>query len=797
MATVIAIDTSGSVYDNDLYWKIVSDIYNKEKDQPAGVTYVLWDTYSIVVSKIEVGICIKEKHGQRGTSPSTIVPVVTQLTPKPARFILITDGAVSATEVDMVDGVITKLGCSFEKVECHIIHPRPDLSVTCPFTRNTVSSVWVYTSFASREKIFEITGADLALVETIEEISLGTFMGNYDKIFQMFTVACMGKAKGNATYHTKIVLAKKRLVKEMSYCMTIKASSNINLLDETLQQGQMENALNVASQLLSSYYGEDVMLLSSKIDALINMACSGVDFTVDKFKSGLSINTAAMTKIDEHDPGLNDVEITIDVAGVQPCECPILLDEDVPVIIVLAGEPILKGVSKEMMAQIRLNPLCILQNDDLCAKIQSRLGHYIGLTSFVKVFQSDDRFDPYTRQEIHGGIPLGTHQSHIKCANETIMNMFTGGYIVGNIDLFYTIVWEFISRPNGPPYLQEITPQLNEGMIYRLRHHKSSASLSGHLNMVSTHIPLAAAVWFVIHSSMIEMEDKYRPIRIHCFQTELLYKMLALVGYTIHETARKLALFTAAVSELRMFAVRKGQSALNIEMRSLVTNHLWYEEEKSYIFLDGQPSLDICGGGKNIEHWLSKYNTLTKIEVLFLGSKINVQEKIDQIHFPETTSGLTASLEDFAANLQHEYNSYHSKWLPMAPYGQKLKICPATCRPYYNVQDNVSWKQEFMQMHRFDPDQHHGKFLSAAALFGRFVGYYKRYPASVHDFLMFCFKRQVNAYGDFKATLPEHAVKIGELTLEEFSEICSLISPVEFSERFEISTCICTRCDME
>lgn len=54
--------------------------------------------------------------------------------------------------------------------------------------------------------------------------------------------------------------------------------------------------------------------------------------------------------------------------------------------------------------------------------------------------------NPFTQNKLLGGIPLGTHKSHIKVGNCTIAKLISGGKILGNLNLYYAVIWALIKE---------------------------------------------------------------------------------------------------------------------------------------------------------------------------------------------------------------------------------------------------------------------------------------------------------------------------------------------------------------
>lgn len=126
------------------------------------------------------------------------------------------------------------------------------------------------------------------------------------------------------------------------------------------------------------------------------------------------------------------------------------MDEDVPQILVDECQPILVGLEKAVVSDITSCPLRILNYPDVKAKLKSRLSNFIGVKYADKFYKN-----PFTQKRLLGAIPLGCHDSHVKTGNFTIAKMFSDGKILGNLNLFYAVIW-YIIKEQEIEYLKEI-----------------------------------------------------------------------------------------------------------------------------------------------------------------------------------------------------------------------------------------------------------------------------------------------------------------------------------------------------
>lgn len=204
--------------------------------------------------------------------------------------------------------------------------------------------------------------------------------------------------------------------------------------------------------IISKEYFSDSMTtdLEKKVSHLINL-CGDLrgKYDLNQIKSNkmATAQDATQGKIDK------DVEVT-DLSK-NPIECPILNDDDVPQILIDECDPVLLGVDKNIVDDIAACPLRILNYPDLKAKLKSKLSNFIGVMGMKAKFDKDLYKNPFTQNRLLGGIPLGTHKSHVQVGNYTIAKLMTGGKILGNLNLYYAAIWSII-REGEVEYLKDI-----------------------------------------------------------------------------------------------------------------------------------------------------------------------------------------------------------------------------------------------------------------------------------------------------------------------------------------------------
>jgi len=84
--------------------------------------------------------------------------------------------------------------------------------------------------------------------------------------------------------------------------------------------------------------------------------------------------------------------------------------------------------------------LRLLNYPALKAKLKACLSNFTGVKYCDKL-----RKNPFTQNQLLGAIALGTHKSHIKVGNHTIAKLISGGKAMGNLNLYFAVIWILIN----------------------------------------------------------------------------------------------------------------------------------------------------------------------------------------------------------------------------------------------------------------------------------------------------------------------------------------------------------------
>jgi hypothetical protein len=200
-------------------------------------------------------------RGNGGTSPEVVAQTIADR--KFINIILITDGQVGDYSVKTCDTILenafkqnpkTKL----KKAICYVIggYSKPNLSVTCPFTRFCESVVYSKEGNNPLKAEIQYTAEDYKLVDTIEEISLANFEAKYELIEQLVIAINMGR-EANLPLKNQLVALKTRLVKELSKKMG-KEQDYSSLVREKLLAQDFDGAIEMVDNMAVKYFSDNI-----------------------------------------------------------------------------------------------------------------------------------------------------------------------------------------------------------------------------------------------------------------------------------------------------------------------------------------------------------------------------------------------------------------------------------------------------------------------------------------------------------------------------------------------------------
>ena len=419
-----------------------------------------------------------------------------------------------------------------------------DYSSICPFIRYGESTVYVKWTKSSELKMLSYREpSERRLSKDLSFINLTNFEAYVEKMERVIVKHNMGR-HGFPEMKDQLVLLKKRLVYELSNIKTEEDYSK--LIRQSLEEQNTASALEYARKMTYEYMSVDLCIdIEKKIGYLVTL-CGDLSnrFDMGEIQSN-RIKIAPFVAESEL-----DTKVPIDKLTNNIIECPIIMDDDVPQILIDEGEPVLMDVDKNIVDDIAACPLRILNHPEVRAKLKARISHYIGTKLNGKLVQN-----PFTRNKVLGAIPLGSHESHVEVGNYTIAHLMSGGKQQGNIHLYFAVIWYLVNE-GQIEFLKPIKENLAEHLAYRLRNSYTTASFCGLPMFVTTRVSSDVALWYVVNSGFFNLPTNRDVFRYHIFNMEPMVKMLRVLKYPLHKGVKEHFFRTRAMLKM-LFKLKK------------------------------------------------------------------------------------------------------------------------------------------------------------------------------------------------------------------------------------------------
>jgi hypothetical protein len=780
--------TGGAVFYHDQTQRIVAEFPDAQ--------ILFWDSSHRVITHHHLRAINAARKGAGGTSSEEIAKYI-QSKNFHGRLVIITDGEVSPQSVDRCANYVST-DWRFESVTAHLIGHRHsvNMSVTCPFTRNSPHTIYTYYSDSAyeRQQATLVTQSDLDSLQLIKKIkTIEEFIAAADAIERTVIARTMG-TMGDPSLRDEILAMKKRAI--AAEARVLGASDAVTSLEAALGTGDTRAALVAARTITAEYYDAidavnvDGGSWSARLNRLVSMCEGALRSTFDLSNLGAAIKSdrvrrAALATAAPTAAAPLTESSTADASVAPTFTCPITWDDerDIVLLTVSEGSSVLAGLDKDVVNNLIDCPLNALNYPDVVERIKGKLDHPVSLRAYRASALSDNPIEvsPFTRATVHGGLTLAPNAEHAAATNWTLARVIAGGKLVGNADLWYAVVWLLVA--NGHiPYLAPIEPQLREHMIYRLRNHTTFIALTGLPELPTTRVKLATAIWYVFAASALDLPPRREPLRAHVFHAAPLERLRELTGYALppgcdEHYARLRALMTM------LSWVKRDRFALPEAVIALTQAAI--EIDPSSV---GQA---VCDRESRVPRWIPIDGKATDAQRAAV--RATLPPACRDLSIPEITS--LAALVDPSKSLGDiELPFYGAPPVAIASivgwrlYGLEpvpsspVRICAATCRPYYQVTPLATWKDASMSLYGDVSQQH-----STNEQYGRFVQKYTAYPTR-DEFLVYLYNRDI-AHGAHK-TLPAAILQFVDETFAENAAFTASITPAEYVRRWRASVTI-------
>lgn len=622
-----AIDTSGSTAGFTEYWQCVDSILSSY--QPNDII-IEWGSMWGKIDMNTVSNYVTNKRGNGGGTDAEYVIYGLQANPRddPYELILITDGEICSSSIDKCDQLIRQNNIKFSYAKVYVINKRnPNISVAAPFIRNCPSEIITPLCEATEEAkatyLHPITQEDLNTLDDLKSIStLDQFYTKHDSILRALTARLLGTV-GDKELRNEVCRMQARIIKNKA------EKVDTSDLVQALEAGDIDSALQLGSGIVENHAFDSEF--ESKIQNLIRICDGSLRQTFDAH----SIQASRATRADDV------VEVdAIDVADVDTSTastfvCPVSYEDETDPTILIAqpDEPLLVGLEKDdanLLIDSPLNALTVLST--FGSKFAEHVDHPISLKMLRESYEVGHPINvsPLTRKKIVGAIPLGASKEHVAAANWTLSQLVSGGKKLGNLNLWFAVLWHLI-KTGKIPYLEEVLPFVEEQMLWRLRNTTTSASLTGLSNYPQARVPLSVACWFSVTSPALSLKvtPNFDTLRLHSLHAMVLLDIVRLIKFPlpdgiethINRTSVLLQMIRMAKNDFKEFQMLVSALTQKCLLITKEDVGVVYSEkfDKLLIPIDGEPGQNQI---EKIYEIVPLFKRLPIIEIVGLASLV-------------------------------------------------------------------------------------------------------------------------------------------------------------------------------
>ena len=783
---IVAYDCSGSTDksfgDTKFYHTKTQDIVNNLNIKTT--LFIRWDDNYNIISKEDLREINMRQKGYGGTSPVKLFEFIKHINYK-GNLIFISDGQIDDSTANRCSNILFE--CVFSKVNIHLIYTGGNIneSVSCAMIRNSPHDIKIYKNreYYNNPIVISVTNEDFDFVNNLETIStIEKFMEQKDILKNVLFSVNTG-TKGNMILHAKLVELKNKLIKIESKSFAKNINDPVSRLIDSFEKQEL--SLSILDEVWKMYYSiddnddDDVEDWKKLIDKFISWCSGSLSNAFDRNKISNREAKAIITPVFPSE-NIQILEEQIDNLKIT---CPITLSDSTNIIILMkiTDVNVFNNLPTDVKDSLINCPLNALKNDDILNYIKSLFDCAISIEAYKELVEhgiSDS--SPLTRDDIFGGLCLGKDKSHVNATNSTLRYILTGGKSLGNIDLWFAILY-FLVKRGHVEHLKEYLPAFEEHMKFRLLKSKSYMCLSGLPSFPVYSVPLGLAMWCSIMATTSDLSlmknASFDPLRMHLAYSLDIIELLNILNIS---APNNLIEHINRLKILRIFLqkIKKGKDEalkLKNQVEALFYNAI--ETSELWVFIDGTPSEDQINKVKSRLPKVCENFSNTDIKYILDICDSNKAES--DIYIPYR----------YTARKNIITNTKTWEFTNDVP-SNTINICPETCRPYYNVADKngfkSTWLDQAIKIYGYN-------LFSTDNFYGRYISEHKKYP-SKSKFLNYIF---LYYYTRGKITLPICVETFVDEVLDDYQDIMINISPADFAERWTKSIYINARIEME
>jgi hypothetical protein len=781
---IVAYDCSGSTDkffgDTKFYHTKTQDIVKNLNTKTT--LFIRWDDGYNIISKEDLREINMKQKGYGGTSPFKLFEFIKHINYK-GELTFISDGQIDDYSANRCSDILIE--SVFSKVNIHLIYTGGNIneSVSCAMIRNSPHEIKIYKNkeYYNNPIVISVTNEDFNLVNNLDSISTIEKFIEQKEILKNVLFSINTGTKGNKVLHAKLVELKNKLIKIESKSFAKNSNDPVSRLIDSFEKQEL--SLSILDEVWKMYYNIDDNDNEDDwkkvIDKFISWCSGSLTNSFDRNKTSNREDKAIITPVFPPE----SIEILEEKMDNLKITCPITLSDSTNIIVLMKKTDlnIFNNLPTDIKDSLINCPLNALKNNDILNYIKSLFDCVISIEAYKELVEHGiSDCSPLTRDDIFGGLCLGKDKSHVNATNSTLRYILTSGKSLGNIDLWFAILY-FLVKRGHVEHLKEYLPAFEEHMKFRLLKSKSYMCLSGLSSYPTYSVPLGLAMWCSIMATTSDLalmkNASFDPIRIHLAYSLDIIELLNILNISVPDN---LVEHINRLKMLRIFLqqVKKGKNEtlkLKNQVEALFYNAI--ETSELWVFIDGTPSEDQIN---KVKSRLPKVcENFSNADIKYILDICDSNKAESDIYIPyRYTSQKNVITNTKTWDLTNDVPS------------TTIHICPETCRPYYNVADKngfkSTWLDEAIKIYGYN-------LFSTDNFYGRYISEHKKYP-SKSKFLNYIF---LYYYTRSKITLPICVEKFVDEVLDDYQDIMINVSPNDFAERWTKSMHINVRISME
>ncbi len=791
----IAIDCSGSTCFNKKYWNGVYEYISKINSE--GTQFIFWASGENpkVMNQAQALKRAEQCIGSGGTNPGTFIPNL--VSDKEGIILTIfTDGEVEKKQVDLCDRLLDDGDIKIAQLNVFFIGSRQNmnLSVSAPFMRKERildGGMGCKIEINGEESFQEFLKSPWFQIKEFRD-KPEAFLKQAPSFLHKLTLQNLGRSNCDLKIRNELVDLQKNLLEVVAENKkSVELKNNQDDLMRALLNKDEKSAMNRLKKFLENSTDETEKQIEAYFQKIFTLLDKENDYSFDQLSSNRLTRAPEVKKVAvEEVEEIPSLEVRF--------ECPITFEKDLPILYikncyqksseqsgsaVKKYSPVLQDISKEYQDYLISNPLAILENSELVAKIKKRFDQVVGLNTTVELCKNNKPLTSLvTRESISSFISTSNEPSHRQATHYALADLFFGGKLCGVPELLLAVVY-FIAKNsehlNTENNFSHFIESFKNNLMSELKNNNTYMTLSGLSNNGPLlKVPIALAVWYCVVSFKLDN----MPNRLRAIGTKHHLNFLDELGYPYDRSAlHQLALYKACASMLKQ--VKQDPKKFNNWVRSLYQNSLTLSDD-TLIMLDGSPKHcpnSIRISPENIGKPIKRLTedqctsgdddlyTLSVKEILALAERVDPSKKVEAIDIPNDF--LKVTIPDFKKNYSDSENKVK----------YKTEICSLTLRPYSIVPGSKKkWQVAAEEMYGPLSEQ-----ISLKNYLIRYVTEKEKIP-SQEELISWLAEKQIQREIGPKDTLPETILILVDILLESFTEAVLKLFSNNYSKQAEV-----------